>query len=57
MAKSKKTDVICLRIEPYMKEALEKEADRQERSVSSLIVYYLRKGLEASQVLPPKSDG
>lgn len=37
-------------LEPELKEALKKRAERDERSVSALIRIYVRRGLEADGV-------
>jgi uncharacterized protein (DUF1778 family) len=52
--KTKKTEMIGLRVEPEIKEILEKEAAQQDRTVAWITAYYLRKGLESAQLLPPK---
>jgi len=45
----KKVEILSLAIEPEMKEAIQKEAERQERSVSSLIRLLIKKALEDGQ--------
>jgi len=45
----KKIELISLAIEPEMKQALQAEAERQERSVSSLIRLLIKKALERAE--------
>jgi hypothetical protein len=52
--KTKKTEMIGLRVESEIKAILEKEAARQDRTIAWITAHYLRKGLEAAQLLPPK---
>jgi uncharacterized protein (DUF1778 family) len=52
--KTKKTEMIGLRVEPEIKAILDEEAARQDRTIAWITTYYLRKGLEAAQLLPLK---
>ena len=45
----KKVEIISLAIEPEMKEAIQEEAEKQERSVSSLIRLLIKKALEGAE--------
>lgn len=45
----KKIELISLAIEPEMKEAIQEEAERQERSVSSLIRIIIKEALKDGQ--------
>lgn len=45
----KKIELISLAVEPELKEAIQEEAERQERSVSSLIRMTIKKALEDGQ--------
>ena len=42
----KKIELISLAVDPEMKEAIQEEAEKQERSVSSLIRLIIKKALE-----------
>jgi predicted transcriptional regulator len=52
-----KTSVITIRVEPDVRKVLEKKADQQDRTLAWITTHYLRKALEADQLLPVKSDG
>jgi uncharacterized protein (DUF1778 family) len=56
LVKTKKSEMIGLRVEPEIKAIIEQEAARQDRTVAWITAYYLRKGLEAAQLLLPKED-
>jgi hypothetical protein len=45
----KKVEIISLAIEPEMKQAIQEEAEKQERSVSSLIRLLVKKALEGQE--------
>lgn len=45
----KKIELISLAVEPELKEAIQEEAEKQERSVSSLIRLIIKKALEGQE--------
>lgn len=45
----KKIDLISLAIEPELKEAIQEEAEKQDRSVSSLLRIIIKKALEGQE--------
>jgi hypothetical protein len=45
----KKIELISLAVDPDLKEAIQEEAERQDRSVSSLIRLLIKKALEYGQ--------
>ena len=45
----KKIELISLAIDPDLKEAIQEEAERQDRSVSSLIRLLIKKALEGQE--------
>jgi predicted transcriptional regulator len=51
-----KSAVITIRVEPDIKEILEKKAAQQDRTIAWITTHYLRKALEADLLLPVKSN-
>ena len=45
----KKIELISLAVDPDLKEAIQEEAEKQERSVSSLIRLLIKKALERAE--------
>ena len=45
----KKIELISLAVEPDLKEAIQEEAEKQERSVSSLIRILIKQALEGAE--------
>jgi len=45
----KKIELISLAVDPDLKEAIQEEAERQDRSVSSLIRLLIKKALEGQE--------
>jgi predicted transcriptional regulator len=51
-----KQKTMSFQIDPTIREVLDSEAVKQDRSVSWLINYYIRQALEAGNLLPSKVD-
>jgi len=45
----KKVEIISLAVDPDLKEAIQEEAEKQDRSVSSLIRLIIKKALEGAE--------